>query len=218
MSLHCCVCGFLTARYVLWRHGDPQSRSVTFQDVGPLVSLLTVCLSLVSGFLKETGVWALLHPTCPMPAGRSPQDFSGPGLMGHLPSCPRRGSTSLSTFCEPRKFTLGSNQSFSAQWTPFCYPMVRAKSCPSDNEVGVCPPSVRTPCTSEVPQGALTFESLSALHPEALVSMPLKEGPKARGAGEPACFVPGPEPTLLIRDTSPSLPLLPRVGNVLIFF
>lgn len=166
----------------------------------------------------NSGVWALLHPTCPMPAGRSPQDFSGPGLMGHLPSCPRRGSTSLSTFCEPRKFTLGSNQSFSAQWTPFCYPMVRAKSCPSDNEVGVCPPSVRTPCTSEVPQGALTFESLSALHPEALVSMPLKEGPKARGAGEPACFVPGPEPTLLIRDTSPSLPLLPRVGNVLIFF
>ena len=47
------------ARYVLWRHGDPQSRSVTFQDVGPVVPLLTVCLSLVSDFLKETMVSGL---------------------------------------------------------------------------------------------------------------------------------------------------------------
>ena len=70
--------------------------------------------------------------------------------------------------------------------------MVSGKSCPSDNEVGVCPPSVRTPSTSEVPQGALSFESLFAPSPEALVSMPLKEEPKARGASEPACFVPGP--------------------------
>ena len=28
-SLHCCV-AFYCARYVLWRHGDPQSWSVTF--------------------------------------------------------------------------------------------------------------------------------------------------------------------------------------------
>ena len=48
-----------SARYVLWRHRDPQSRSVTFQDVGPVVPLLTVCLSLVSDFLKETMVSGL---------------------------------------------------------------------------------------------------------------------------------------------------------------
>lgn len=44
----------------------------------------------------------------------------------------------------------------------------------------------------EVPQGDLSFESLSAPSPEALVSTPLKEKPKARGASEPAYFVPGP--------------------------
>ena len=58
---HALLCVWLSdsARFVLWRHGDPQSRSVTFQDVGPVVPLLTVCLSLVLDFLKETMVSGL---------------------------------------------------------------------------------------------------------------------------------------------------------------
>lgn len=180
-SLHCCVCGFLLCEVCALEAWGPSVMVSDFLGCGSCGSSSHV-LSLPSLRFPEgnNSVWALLHPTCPMPAGRSPQDFSGPGMMGHLPSCLSRGSTSPSVFCEPRKFTLGSNQSFSAQWTLFCRPMARGKSCPSDNAVGVCPPSVRTPYTSEVPQGALTPEILSAPSPEALVSMPLKEEPKAR--------------------------------------
>lgn len=142
----------------------------------------------------NNGVWALLHPTCLMPAGRSPQDFSGPGLMGHLPSCPRRGSTSLSTFCERRKFTLGSNQSFSAQWTPFCYPMVRAKSCPSDMKLGSTHLLLGLPVRVRFPKVPSPLRV--CLHPTLKLWSPclLRKGPRP---GEPV-NLPG-----LFQDRSP---------------